>query len=151
MAEEPIKKWLEDMFHKSIVPNPVPLDQVTKQIEQFNKQAQDSWEQFLKLLQSSFIDLNEKVIETNIQGGPSYKTVIFINGNRKNDFPNPAPNASDVYWLRHNTMVDETLSLQKEIITKVIDTLGTTLQKVVNPISFSTKNLVDLADLFKKH
>ena len=66
------------------------------------------------------------------------------------EFPNPAPSASDVYRIRHNQIVDETLSLQKEIITKVIDTIGSTIQKVINPISFSTGDLVSLANLFKK-
>ena len=43
--------------------NPIPLENVTKQIEQFNKQTQDSWEQFSKLLQTTIMDLQEKVIE----------------------------------------------------------------------------------------
>src|SRR3954451_11881053 len=124
MSEDQLKKWFEDLFHKNAIANPIPLENVTKQIEQFNKQTQDSWEQFSKLLQITFMDLGEKVIETNIQGGPGYKTTIFLNGNRKNEFPNPAPSASDVYWVRHNQLVDETLALQKEIITKVIDTIG---------------------------
>lgn len=130
--------------------NPISLENSIKQIEQFNKQTQDSWSQFLKLLQTNFIDLEQKVIETSIQGGLTYKTTIFLNGDRKNEFPTPVPNANDVYWLRHNELVNESLELQKEIITKIIDTIGVTIQKVVNPISFSTSDLVTLASLFKK-
>ena len=150
MSEDQLKKWFEDLFHKNAMANPIPLENVTKQIEQFNKQTQDSWEQFSKLLQTTFMDVGEKVIETNIQGGPGYRTTVFLMEIGKMNFRTPAPVLSDVYWVRDNQLVDETLALQKEIITKVIDTIGSTIQKVVNPISFSTGDIVSLANLFKK-
>jgi len=51
---------------------------------------------------------------------------------------------------RHNELVDEALAAQKEIIIKIIDTLGTIVQKVVNPISISSSDLVTLTSQFKK-
>jgi hypothetical protein len=36
----------------------------------------------------------------------------------------------------HNHLVDEALDLQKEIIIKVIETVGANIQKVVNPKYF---------------
>jgi len=150
VIENSLTKGFQDLFHKKIIQNPLNLQSVNKQIEQFNKQTQDSWEQLLNLLQTTFMELEEKVIETNIQEGSTYRTTIFLKGNRKMEFPNPVSSASDEYWLHHNKIADETLALQNEIIMKVIDTKGSTIQKVVNPISFSTDDRVSLASLFKK-
>ncbi len=69
------------------------------------------------------------------------RSVFYLNGSIKNEFPNSTPNATYAYWLHHNQLVDEALSLQKEIINKVIDILGLTIQKVVNPIRFSSSDL----------
>ena len=150
-SDEDARKWFEDLFSKGTSVNTTSLEQFNKQIEQFNAEAKTSWEQLLKLLQTSYTDATEKTIETNSQNGPAYKTVVKIDGDVKNDFPNPAPDANNVYWTRHNQLVDAAVALQKEIIIKVIDTVGTTLQKVVNPISFSSSDLANLLNLFGKH
>jgi hypothetical protein len=150
MSNEDARKWFEDLFNKGTLVNTASLDQFNKQIEQFNTQARTSWEQLLKLLQTSYTDATEKTVETNAQNGPNYKTVIKIDGDVKNDFPNPAPDANDVYWTRHNQLVDGAVALQKEIIIKVIDTVGTTLQKVVSPISFSSSDFMNLINLFRR-
>ena len=151
MSKEDARKWFEDLFNKGTLVNTASLEQFNKQIEQFNTEAKTSWEQLLKLLQTSYTDATEKTIETNTQNGPNYKTVIKIDGDVKNDFPNLAPDANNVYWTQHNQLVDGAVALQKEIIIKVIDTIGTTLQKMVNPISFSSSDLVNLINSFIKH
>ena len=148
---EDARKWLEDLFNKGTLVDTTLLEQFNKQVEQFNAEAKTSWEQLLKLLQTSYTDAAEKTIETNAQNGPNYKTVIKIDGDVKNDFPSAAPNADNAYWIRHNQLVDGAVALQKEVIIKVIDTVGTTLQKVVNPISFSSSDLTNLINLFRKH
>ncbi len=145
-----LKKWLEDLFNKGTLANTASVELFNKQIEQFNSQAKNSWDQLLKLLQTAYLDTAEKTIETVGQGGPTYKTIIKIDGDIKNDFPTPPPNSGDVYWTRHTQLVDQALSLQKEIITKVIDTIGVTVQKIVNPISISTGDLLNLMNLFRK-
>jgi hypothetical protein len=150
MSNEDARKWFEDLFNKGTLVNTASLEQFNKQIEQFNTQAKTSWEQLLKLLQTSYTDATEKTVETNAQNGPNYKTVIKIDGDVKNDFPNPAPDANDVYWTRHNQLVDGAVALQKEIIIKVIDTVGITLQKVVSPISFSSGDFMNLINLFRR-
>jgi hypothetical protein len=147
---EDLKKWFEDLFNKGTLANTTSLELFNKQIEQFNSQAKNSWDQLLKLLQTGYLDTTEKTIETVGQGGPTYKTTIKIDGDIKNDFPTPPPNSNDVYWTRHTQLVDQALSLQKEIITKVIDTIGVTVQKIVNPISISTGDLLNLMNLFRK-
>ena len=150
MTSEDFIKRFEDMFHRGTLANTASLEQFNKQIEQFNTQAKTSWDELLKLLQISYTDLTEKTIETTSQGGARYKTIIKLDGELKNDFPNPAPNANDVYWIRHNQLVDEAVSLQKEIIIKVMDIVGTILQKVISPISFSSSDLVNLVSSFRK-
>ena len=147
---EDLKKWFEDLFNKGTLANTTSLELFNKQFEQFNSQAKNSWDQLLKLFQTAYLDTAEKTIETVGQGGPTYKTIIKIDGDIKNDFPTPAPNSTDVYWIRHTQLVDQALSLQKEIITKVIDTIGVTVQKIVNPISISTGDLLNLMNLFRK-
>ena len=102
------------------------------------------------MIQASYIDATEKTIETNVNGGPNYKTIIKINGDQKNEFPNPGPNTDDVYWTRHSQLVDEALALQKEIIMKVIETVGATIQKVVNPISISSSDIMNLTSILRK-
>ena len=147
---EDFKKWFDESNKGNMV-NTAVLEQFNKQTEQFNTQAKASWDQLLKLIQASYIDATEKTIETNVNGGPNYKTTININGDQKNELPNPSPKMDDAYWTRHNQLVDEALALQKEIIMKVIETVGATIQKVVNPISISTSDIMNLTDIFRKH
>jgi hypothetical protein len=140
-------KRLQELFHTGNIPNLFSTEQFSKQIQEFNTQTKTSWDQFLNVLQTAYI---EKTIDTHSHGGPDYKTTIKINGDVTNQFPNPPPNASDVYWARHNQLVDQAVALQKEIIDKVTDTIGTIVQKIVSPISISTSDLVNLVNLFKK-
>ena|SRR5919107_3018245 len=146
---EDFKKWFDESNKGNMV-NTAVLEQFNKQTEQFNTQAKASWDQLLKLIQASYIDATEKTIETNVNGGPNYKTTININGDQKNELPNPSPKMDDAYWTRHNQLVDEALALQKEIIMKVIETVGATIQKVVNPISISTSDIMNLTSMFRK-
>jgi hypothetical protein len=136
MTNEDLFKKFEDLFKGRPLVIPPSL-------EQFDTQLKASWDQFLKLMQTSSTDAVEKTIETTSQGGSNYKTVIKLDGDIKNEFPNPAP-ASDIYWTRHNQLVDEAVALQKEIIIKVMDTVGTIVQKIVSPLSISTSDLVSL-------
>ena len=126
------------------------LDQFNKQIEQFNSQTKNSWEQLLKIVQTSYIDSTERTIETSAHAGPVYKTILGLDGDLKNEFPTPPPAENDVYWVRHNQLVDQALTAQKEIISKVIDTIGATIQRIVNPISISSNDISSLLNVFRK-
>jgi hypothetical protein len=137
MASEDLFKRFEDWMKGKTLVN-------TPSLEQFDTQVKTSWEQLLKLIQISSTDAIEKTIETTSQGGPNYKTVIKLDGDIKNDFPNPPPEPNNIYWTRHNQLVDQAVALQKEIIIKVMDTVGTIVQKIVSPISISTSDLVSL-------
>ena len=144
-----MKKLFEDSGKGTTV-NAALLDQFNRQIEQFNNQTKNSWEQLLKILQSSYIDSTQRTIETSGQAGPVFKTILGLDGDLKNEFPSPPPAMNDVYWVRHNQLVDQALTAQKEIISKVIDTIGATIQKIVNPISISSNDVSALMNLFRK-
>ena len=92
----------------------------------------------------------QRTIETGGQAGPVFKTILGLDGDLKNEFPSPPPAMNDVYWVRHNQLVDQALTAQKEIISKVIDTIGATIQNIVNPISVSSNDVSALMNLFRK-
>ena len=144
-----IKKLFEDSSRGTGV-NAALLDQFNRQIEQFNNQTKNSWEQLLKILQSSYVDSTERTIETGGQAGPVFKTILGLDGDLKNEFPSHPPAMNDVYWVRHNQLVDQALTAQKEIISKVIDTIGATIQRIVNPVSISSNDVSALMNLFRK-
>ena len=146
---EDTKKWFEDSG-KGVKSNEILLEQFNKQIEQFNAQTKNSWEQLTRILQTSYVDSTQRTIETSAGPGPVFKTTVGIDGDIKNEFPSSPPDANNVYWNRHNQLVDEALTTQKEIIIKVIDTIGSTIQKIVNPISISGGDISMLMNLFKR-
>jgi hypothetical protein len=51
-----------------------------QQIEQFNNQTKNSWEQLLKIVQSSHVDSTERTIETGRQAGPVFKIILGLDG-----------------------------------------------------------------------
>jgi hypothetical protein len=144
MSEDLTKKW-ENFLTQGTLFNSASM-------EQFNKQAKDSWDQFSQMLQVANKDASQRTIATNTQGegGANYKTEVRIDGDIINDFPSHVPDPNDIYWKRHTELVDRVLNERKEILLKVIDTVGTTITKMVNPISFSSVDVVKLAELFKK-
>ena len=97
-------------------------------------------------------DIGERVIETIIQGEEiiKYKTTFKVDGDIINEFPNNVSETNNLYWKRHSELVDKVLQERKDLVNKVIDTTGTAITKVISPISFSTVDILKLAELFKK-
>jgi hypothetical protein len=128
------------------------LSQATSRSEAAFNQSKDQLNQFSKILEMALQDVTSRVIETSAQdqsGVKKYKTTVEADGDLINEFPSP-PIPNDIYFARHNQLVDGALSLQKEIINKVIETVGQIASKVVTPISISSTDLVNLAQLFLK-
>jgi hypothetical protein len=142
MSEDLLKRW-ENLFSQGAALNSVSL-------EQFNKEAKESWNQFSQMLQIANKDASERTIVTNTKAGTSYKTDIRIDGDITNEFPDKVSETTDLYWKRHNELVDKVLNERKELLLKVIDMVGTTITKMVNPISFSTVDLVKMTEMFRK-
>ena len=70
------------------------------------------------MLKTGAADISNKTIETKIGDSSEsvYKTDISELGDVKNSFPLEAPKADDIYWRRHNELVDKVIDARKEII-----------------------------------
>ena len=106
-SSEDFTKLLEDIFHTGILTNIVSLELLNN-----FAQTKTSWDQLLKLLLTLYIEATERTIETQVHEGSNYKTIIRIN----EDVTNHISNANDIYWIRHNQLVDQAVALQKQII-----------------------------------
>jgi len=74
-----MKQWFEDSS-KGMSDSAVLLDQFNKQIEQFYNQTKNSWEQLLKIVQSSHVDSTERTMETGGQADLVFKTILGVDG-----------------------------------------------------------------------
>ena len=124
----------------------------TGSFENFTKLATDSWNNLLGTMQLAQKDVGERVIETIIQGeeNMNYKTTFKIDGDIINEFPPTTSDTNNLYWKRHIELVDKVLQERIDLMNKVIDTTGTAITKVISPISFSTVDILKLAEIFKK-
>jgi hypothetical protein len=124
----------------------------TSSLGDFTKLARDSWNSLLGTMQLAQKDLGERVIETIIEGEENikYKTTFKMDGDIINQLPSNISDTNNLYWKRHVELVDKVLQERKDLVNKVIDTTGTAITKVISPISFSTVDILKLAELFKK-
>ena len=128
------------------------FSQVTSRDETAFSHFKDQLNQFSKILEMAQQDVTSRVVETSVQGQSGnikYKTILEADGDLINEFPTPPPIPNDVYFARHNQLVDGALSLQKEIINKVIETVGQIATKVATPISVSSADLVKIAEILR--
>lgn len=121
-------------------------------IDEFTNQTKASWEQFSKILQAANAQVTERVVETVVggDGASKYKTTIKLNGDLINEFPKVEPNENNIYWKRHTDLVNESLQTKKEIMLKVVETIGTTVRGIVNPINFSQVDIAKIIELIRK-
>jgi hypothetical protein len=121
-------------------------------IDEFTNQTKLSWEQFGKILEAANAQVTQRIIETKTDGiAPGqFRTTIKLNGDMINEFPKDRPTEDDIYWKRHEDLVNESLQTKKEIMLKVVETIGTTVKGIVNPISFSQIDIGKLIEQVKK-
>ena len=117
----------------------------------FNTHTKQSWEEFADMLKTANNDMKKRTISTIAKGQTStiYKTDITIDGDIINEFPSPPPDPNNIYWKWHTELTNRILNERKELLLKAIDSAGFALTKIMNPISFSSVDLVKLAELFK--
>ena len=107
----------------------------------------NTFTEFDNLLKKGLEDAGKRTIETTFGENKVFKTEIALtDADVKNNFPPNIPKEDDVYWKRHNELVDNVLDARKEIILKSIEVAGTTIKGVINPISVSP---IDIAKLFE--
>jgi len=109
-----------------------------------------SWQKFGELLERAINDAGERTIVTKF-GDSSFKTSVALDNDITNEFPATAPKEDDVYWKRHQELVDNILDTRKEIALKTIETVGITIKGVINPISVSNVDIAKIIEnLMKK-
>jgi hypothetical protein len=144
-----------DQFQKTIA-------QVFSQhADQFNKQIQPlttlwnkSFDQLPNVVEQAVKQLNERTIQISTPGQSAlYNTELSNTGDVINTFPNKSPDPNDVYWTRHNQLVDRYLTDRQATINKVMEIVGDTAKGVLNPISsmsFAPGDLIKLIDELRK-
>lgn len=78
------------------------------------------------------------------QDKPIYSAQIKLDGDWIEEVPKLAPKETDVYWLRFKENVNKVRDERKEITNKAIEVAGTSISKVISPISFSLSDLTSL-------
>lgn len=104
-----------------------------------------SWKKFAELLDAAIKDAGQRTVETKF-GNTSYKTNVALDNDVTSEFPSEQPKEDDVYWQRHKEVVDNILDTRKEIVLKVIETVGVTIKGIINPISVSN---IDIAKIIE--
>ena len=81
-----------------------------------------------------------QVIETksNTDSKVWYKTTIEALGSITNEWPTEEPSQDDLYWKTHKEQVDNALSMRKDVLLKIIETIGSTISGLINPGKSST-------------
>jgi hypothetical protein len=125
-------------------------EQINQQLEPFIKQGNDSWAKFSSVLDVANKDLSERTIETKGSDEIKYTTHFKVDGDILSEFPSKIPPANDLYWTRHTQLVDRVLAERQAIIEKSIETVGSTIKGLINPISISPIDMIKLIELFKK-
>ncbi|MDH3677215.1 MAG: hypothetical protein OEQ12_02820 [Nitrosopumilus sp.] len=124
-----LSSWLKSLESGSIVGD------AHKGIDQVNQ-----------IVKNAIDDAGKKTIQVKAGNKTAYKTDISIDGDIANDFPSTLPKDDDVYWRRHKELVNNALEARKELQLKAIETIGTTVKSIINPISVGD---VDLAGLIQ--
>ena len=116
----------------------------SKQTEDIGKQLKEWMDEISKQLTTA----TDKIIKTEFTANGSkisYMTTInSITGNVTSNFPTAPASEEDIYWKLHMKLVDETLTTRKELQLKIIETVGTTVKGLFNPISVSNIDLVQI-------
>jgi len=105
----------------------------------------ESFKNLGDLLKRGLSDAGARTIETKF-GTSAYKTSVALDNDVTNEFPAEPPKDDDVYWQRHKELVDNILDTRKEIILKVIETVGATIKGIINPISVSNIDIVKIIE-----
>ena len=132
-----LQTQIQNLFGK----NPVLTD-LQKNVDVVNDLAKKGLE-----------DLNNILIETKVgsdKNANKYTTKISLGNDVVSTMPKEAPKVGDVYWARHNELTNKILDQRHELLVKAIETAGTTVKGVINPINFSNIDLENIISLLKK-
>jgi hypothetical protein len=111
------------------------IEQGQNQLDAFSQHVGPTFAHFSSILDTAVKEINERTIETKIQGeaSPIYITKITNTGDISNEFPSKEPNQNDVYWVQHIQLVNSLIANRQATIKEVIDIAGDTVKGVINP------------------
>ena len=110
-------------------------------------------QEITKLLRAANKDISDRTadmqgitvaVKEEGQDKPIYSAQIKLDGDWIEEVPKLAPKETDVYWLRFKENVNKVRDERKEITNKAIEVAGTSISKVISPISFSLTDLTSL-------
>lgn len=99
-----------------------------------------NFQEIKKMIQAATGDLGNKTIVTKFGDAENQKFITHINvGDEdvENIFPTEPPNTDNVYWKRHNELVNIYLDARKQMVLKAIEVTGIAVTGIINPISKS--------------
>jgi len=119
------------------------------------KELSSSAQQVTNLIKASNRDLKEaaedmQTIKIGIKahGEDKFRYVAYIklNGDWIEELPSTPPGENDIYWLRFKEMVNKIREERKEITNKAIEVAGSSISKVINPLTVSP---IDVSQLIQ--
>jgi hypothetical protein len=82
------------------------FNEILGQPAKFNPAVTAGFEQFKVMLEAAAKDATTMKIVTKAGEKAEYANSIAHGGDLSNDFPPTAPNENDIYWKRHNELVN---------------------------------------------
>jgi len=96
-----------------------------------------NFQEIKKMMESISKDLGNKTIVTEFGTTDKQKFTTHIkvgDEDIQNIFPSEPPNGDNVYWKRHNELVNTYLDARKQIALKAIEVIGTAVTGIINPL-----------------
>ena len=97
-----------------------------------------NFQELQKMIQAGTGDLGKKTIVTKFGDAENQKYVTHIrisDEDIENEFPSEPPNVDNVYWKRHNELVNTYLDARKQMILKAIEVTGIAVTGIINPLN----------------
>ena len=97
-----------------------------------------NFKEIKKMIEVATNDLGNKTIITKFGDGENQKFITHIkvgDEDVENIFPTDTPKDDNVYWKRHNDLVNIYLDARKQIALKAIEVTGTAVTGIINPLA----------------
>jgi hypothetical protein len=138
---------MQKEYEKKLAQSQKDFDQKLKDL---GTQANISVEAYQKVLDAAVDDATKKfntatkqVIETKSIDDANtvwYRTTIFgVGQSITNEFPKKQPDKDDLYWTKHQDLVQNALKTRQDLLNKIIETIGSTVGGLINPAKQATQ------------
>ena len=84
----------------------------------------DAWNNLATSLKDTLGNVDQIDIVTQDETGKVlFKTTVLLDGSVTNEFPATKPQSDDVYWTRHNALVDQAIQNRVQIVLNIMQTV----------------------------